>query len=55
MVDQGLADKIAKISYPGRSPETADFAILAIVDPVWIVTTPSGMEVFEGQGHGSLN
>ena len=47
-------DKIAKASYPGRSPETADFAILAIVDPIWIVTTPSGMEIFESQGHGSL-
>ena len=25
---------IAKISYPGRSPETADFAILAIMTPL---------------------
>ena len=32
-----------------------DFAILAIVDPIWIVTTPSGMEIFESQGHGSLS
>ena len=31
-----------------------NFAILAFVDPIWIVTTPSGMEVFESQGHGSL-
>ena len=31
-----------------------NFAILAIVDPIWIVTTPSGMEIFESQGHGSL-
>ena len=31
-----------------------DFAILAIVDPIWIVTTPIGMEIFESQGHGSL-
>ena len=27
-------DKIAKVSYPGRSPETADFAILAIMTPL---------------------
>ena len=47
-------DKIARVSYPGRSPETADFAILAIVDPIWIVTTPSGMKIFESQVHGSL-
>ena len=32
-----------------------DFAILAIVDPIWIVTTPSGMEIFECHGHGSLS
>ena len=32
-----------------------DFAILAIVDPIWIVTTPSDMEIFESQGHGSLS
>ena len=31
-----------------------NFAILAFVDPIGIVTTPSGMEIFEGQGHGSL-
>ena len=31
-----------------------DFAILAFVDPTGIVTTPSGMEIFESQGHGSL-
>ena len=30
-----------------------DFAILAIVDPIWIVTMPSGMEIFQNQGHGS--
>ena len=30
-----------------------DFAILAIVDPIGIVTTPSGMEIFGSQGHGS--
>ena len=45
---------IAKVSYPGRSTETTNFAILAVVDPIWIVTTPSGMEIFESQGHGSL-
>ena len=32
-----------------------NFAILAFVDPIGIVTTPSGMEVFESQGHGSLS
>ena len=48
-------DKIAKISYPGRSPETADLAILAVVDPVWTVTTPSGIKIFEYQGHESLH
>ena len=47
-------DKIAKVSYPGRSPETANFAILAIVDPIWIVTTPRGMKIFASQVHGSL-
>ena len=40
---------IAKVSYPGRSTEKTNFAILAIVDPIWIVTTPSGMEIFESQ------
>ena len=25
---------IAKVSYPGRSPETTDFAIFAIVTPL---------------------
>ena len=32
-----------------------NFAILAFVDPIGTVTTPSGMEIFEGQGHGSLS
>ena len=45
---------IAKVSYPGRSTETTDFAILAIVDPIWIVTTPSGMRMSGSQGLGSL-
>ena len=31
-----------------------NFAILAFVDPIGIFTTPSGMESFESQGHGSL-
>ena len=31
-----------------------NFAILAFVDPIGIVTTPSGMQIFESQGHGSL-
>ena len=31
-----------------------NFAILAFVDPIGIVTTLSGMEIFESQGHGSL-
>ena len=31
-----------------------NFAILTFVDPIGIVTTPSGMEIFESQGHGSL-
>ena len=31
-----------------------NFAILAFVDPIGIVTTPSGMEIFESQEHGSL-
>ena len=31
-----------------------NFAILAFVDPIGIVTTPSGMKIFESQGHGSL-
>ena len=31
-----------------------DFAILAFLDPIAIVTTPSGMEIFEGQKHRSL-
>ena len=48
-------DEIAKASYPRGSPETADFAILAIVDPIWIVTTPGGMKMFEDQVHGSLH
>ena len=30
------------------------FAILAFVDPIGIVTTPGGMEIFESQVHGSL-
>ena len=32
-----------------------NFAILAFVDPIGTVTTPSGMEIFEGQGHRSLS
>ena len=31
-----------------------NFAILAFVDPIGIVTTLSGMEIFECQEHGSL-
>ena len=31
-----------------------NFAILAFVDPIGIATTPSGMEIFESQVHGSL-
>ena len=31
-----------------------NFAILAFVDAIGIVTTPSGMEIFESQGHASL-
>ena len=30
-----------------------NFAILAFVDPIEIVTTPSGMEISESQVHGS--
>ena len=33
----------------------ANFAIFAFVDPIGIVATPSGMEIFESQGHGSLS
>ena len=29
-----------------------NFAVLAFVDPIGIVTTPSGIEIFESQGHG---
>ena len=29
-----------------------NFAIFAFVDPIGIVTTPSGREIFESQGHG---
>ena len=32
-----------------------NFAILAFVDPIGINTTPSGMEIFESQVHGSLS
>ena len=32
-----------------------NFAILAFVDPIGIVTTPSGMKIFESQVHGSLS
>ena len=32
-----------------------NFAILAFVDPIGIVTPPTGMEIFESQGHGSLS
>ena len=31
-----------------------NFAILAFVDQIGIVTTPSGMGIFESQGHGSF-
>ena len=31
-----------------------NFAILAFVDPIGIVTTLSGMKIFESQVHGSL-
>ena len=46
---------IAKASYPGRSTETTDFAILAVVDPIRMVTMPGGMEIFDSQGHVSLD
>ena len=45
---------ICKVSYPGRSTETTDCAILAFVDPIWIVTTPSGLEISGSQVHVSL-
>ena len=32
-----------------------NFAILAFVDPIGIVTTPSGMKIFESQVPGSLS
>ena len=32
-----------------------NFAILAFVDPIGMVTTPSGMQIFESQVHGSLS
>ena len=32
-----------------------NLAILAFVDPIGIVTTPSGMEIFESEVHGSLS
>ena len=47
-------EKIAKVSYPGWSPETADFAILAFVDPVWFLTTPRPKEILESQVRVSL-
>ena len=31
-----------------------NFAIFAFVDPIGIVTTPSGIEIMESQVHGSL-
>ena len=31
-----------------------NFAILAFVDPIVVVTTPSGMEIIESEGHGRL-
>ena len=31
-----------------------NFAFLAFVDPIGIVTTPDGMKIFESQVHGSL-
>ena len=34
--------------------ECGQFCHLAFVDPIGIVTTPSGMQIFESQGHGSL-
>ena len=48
-------DGIAKVSYPGRSPETTDFTILAVVDQVWIITSPRAMEITESQVHLSLS
>ena len=32
-----------------------NFTIVAFVDPIEIVTTPGGMDIFESQGHGSLS
>ena len=46
---------MAKVSYPGRSPETADFAILAFVDPVWIITTSRHMKILGDQVRVSLS
>ena len=47
-------NEMAKVSYPGRSSVTGDFAILAFVDPVWIITKPRAMEIPESQVHVSL-
>ena len=33
----------------------SNFDILAFVVPIGINTTPSGIEIFESQGHGSLS
>ena len=52
---QGLARRDSRASYPGWSPETADFAILAFVDPVWFITTLRPMEILERQVHVSLS
>ena len=35
-------------------PRRPYFPILAVVDPIWIVATPSDMEIFGSQVHGSL-
>ena len=35
--------------------ECGQFCNFDIVDPIGIVTTPGGMEIFESQGHGSLH
>ena len=54
MVSHAWRNEIANVSYPDRSPETTDFDILAVLDPVWIITTARAMEILESQVHVSL-
>ena len=54
VVNRGLARQYRQGFQPWTSTETTNFAVLAVVDPIWIVTMSCGMEISESQEPESL-